>query len=138
MNIRVALTHEPIGACDVADVTPEGTLGARVEFSGVVRAEENCQAIQALEYEAYEAMAVHMMRDILEDLGAQHGCLTARVVHRLGRVPVGDVAIWVGVGAVHRGEAFALVTEFMDRLKRDVPIWKRPPLVAGKALGPGP
>ena len=55
----------------------------------------------------------------------RHPCLAAKVIHRLGVVPVGETAIYVGVAAKHRGEAFALLAEFMDRLKQDVPIWKR-------------
>jgi molybdopterin synthase catalytic subunit len=102
-----------------------GNVGAWVEFMGIVREEESQQAIVALEYEAYSPMAEREMRRILEGLGAARPCLYARVIHRTGVVPVGEAAIWMGVAAVHRGEAFALLAEFMNRLKKDVPIWKR-------------
>ena len=49
----------------------------------------------------------------------------AKVIHRVGVIPVGETAIYVGVASPHRGEAIALLAEFMDRLKQDVPIWKR-------------
>jgi molybdopterin synthase catalytic subunit len=124
VEIEIQLTTEPI----VQQALPPklaGSAGAWVEFMGMVREEESQQAIVALEYEAYSPMAESEMRRILEDLGAAGPCLYARVIHRTGVVPVGEAAIWMGVAAVHRGEAFALLAEFMNRLKKDVPIWKR-------------
>jgi molybdopterin synthase catalytic subunit len=124
VEIEIQLTTEPI---EQQALPPKlaGSAGAWVEFAGIVREEESQQAIVALEYEAYSPMAEREMRRILEGLGAARPCLYARVIHRTGVVPVGEIAIWMGVAAVHRGEAFSLLTEFMDRLKKDVPIWKR-------------
>jgi len=122
MIIHVELTREKIGR-----PKPEaggGTVGAWVEFSGIVRSEEGGRSIAALEYEAYDSMAKRVMRGLLEELGARHGCPLAQVIHRVGVIPAGETAIWIGVGSGHRKEALALVTEFMDRLKQDVPIWK--------------
>lgn len=124
MEIEIELTSEPI----MLEGLPSrlaGRAGAWVDFVGLVRGEEGQQAITALEYEAYAPMAEREMRRILESLGAARPCLYVRVVHRTGVVPVGEAAIRVGVAAAHRAEAFALLAEFMDRLKIDVPIWKR-------------
>lgn len=123
MDITVELTERPIRPGSPS--TAPGTVGAWVEFSGIVRGEEDGEAIAALDYEAYDSMARRVMRELLEVLGAKHGCTQAHVIHRTGIIPVGETAIWVGVGAAHRKEAFACVTEFMDRLKQDVPVWKR-------------
>jgi molybdopterin molybdotransferase len=123
MEIDIQFTAAPIPG--QLPSPPHGDLGAWVEFRGVVRGEENDQAIAALEYEAYQPMAEREMRGILQDLATRHPCLAARVVHRIGIVPVGEAAIYVGVAGRHRAEAFALLGEFMDRLKQDVPIWKR-------------
>jgi molybdopterin synthase catalytic subunit len=60
----------------------------------------------------------------LEDLCGEHPFQKAAVLHRVGFVPVGEVAILVEVQSAHRGEAFAVAAQFMDRLKKDVPIWK--------------
>ncbi len=98
--------------------------GAVVSFAGVVRAEEEGRSIEGLEYEAYQPMAERQMTRILEELGQKHPCLEATVLHRIGFVPAGEVAIWLEVRAGHRAEAFALAEAFMDQLKRDVPIWK--------------
>ena len=104
--------------------------GAWLEFRGVVRDEENGQRISALEYEAYPEMAWREIRRLLEEISLRHPCLAAKVIHRVGIIPVGETAIYVGVAASHRGEAIALLAEFMDRLKQDVPIWKRRALPA--------
>jgi molybdopterin synthase catalytic subunit len=102
-----------------------GESGAWVEFTGVVRGQEDGQPIVALEYEAYDTMAVSEMRRLLAELADRHPCQAAMVIHRTGIVPVGEAAIYATVAARHRAEAFRLLTSFLDRLKQDVPIWKR-------------
>lgn len=104
--------------------TVAGPVGARVEFLGIVRDEENGCPIAALEYEAYQPMAEREIERLLHELGREHPCQRVQVLHRLGIVPVGEAAIIVRVLAAHRREAFALLARFMDRLKQDVPIWK--------------
>ncbi|HUE36620.1 MAG TPA: molybdenum cofactor biosynthesis protein MoaE, partial [Candidatus Acidoferrum sp.] len=132
MEITIQLTNVPIAEkiCPPPDV---GTKGAWLEFRGVVRREENGQGISALEYEAYPEMAEREIRRILESLSAKHPCLAAKVIHRVGVIPVGETAIYAGVAAAHRGEAIALLAEFMNRLKQDVPIWKARGLAEAKA-----
>ena len=106
------------------DMKPRDGAGALVEFTGIVRGEENGHPILALRYEAYQPMAENQMRRILDDLSSAHPCLNASVFHRIGVVPVGQAAVYIGVEAIHRAEAFAVASGFMDRLKQDVPIWK--------------
>ena len=131
MHIDIQLTDQPIvvpsqPARDGGHRPPlQEREGALVEFSGIVRGQENGQPIAALVYEAYPEMAGHQIRRLLEELAGRHPCLAARVIHRLGTVPVGEVAIYVGVTSRHRAEGIALLAAFMDRLKQDVPIWKR-------------
>jgi molybdopterin molybdotransferase len=133
MQIEIQLTNGPI-AEKILPPLPPPALGAWMEFRGVVRGEENGRPISALEYEAYPEMAEREMRRLLEALAVSHPCLAVRVIHRLGQVPVGETAIYLGVAGRHRGEAIALLGEFMDRLKQDVPIWKRRavPVEAGR------
>ena len=130
MRIEIQLTREPIRTDAARLQVGNGKSGAIAEFTGVVRSEENGRAIAALEYEAYDEMAVRVMRQICESLGATHSCEAMVVVHRVGVIPVGKAAIYVCAAARHRAGAFALVTGFMDRLKQDVPIWKRRALTA--------
>lgn len=103
---------------------PKSSSGATVEFRGCVRDREDGESISALDYEAYETMARKMIARILDEEAVRHPCEQVVVIHRHGRIPVGDAAILVWIEARHRGEAFALLTVFMDRLKTEVPIWK--------------
>jgi molybdopterin synthase catalytic subunit len=123
MQIDVELTDVPIVGSGESRIV-SGEVGAWTEFRGLVRAEENGVAIRALEYEAYRSMAERELRRLLEALSRKHSCLGAQVIHRIGVVPVGDAAIYVGIASRHRGEGYSLLAEFMDRLKQDVPIWK--------------
>ena len=130
MEIEVQLTGSPIAE----KISPPwlAARGAWLEFRGAVRDEENGEKISGLEYEAYPEMAVREIRRLLETLSARHPCLAARVIHRVGIVPAGEAAIYVGIASRHRAEAIALLGEFMNQLKQGVPIWKRRalPLVA--------
>ena len=128
MQIEIQLTHSPIAA--PLPPAPLTGAGAWVEFRGVVRGEEDGSPIAALEYEAYSPMAESEMRRIIEEMAATRPCLFAKAIHRVGVIPVGEAAIYVGVAGTHRAEAFAMLTQFMDRLKQDVPIWKRRALTA--------
>jgi len=123
MKIHVEITRGKLVAGGLA---PAGTgCGAVVEFAGVVRGEENGAVIGALDYEAYEGMARGEMERILRELAVEFACQAVAVTHRIGRVPVGEASIVVRVEAKHRAEAFGMLSEFMNRLKRDVPIWKK-------------
>ena len=125
MQVKIEITPNRIDARrNQPDELSRG-IGALAEFSGIVRAEEDGRAIAALEYEAYSPMAEKVTREIIEDIGRSHPCLSVRVTHRVGIVPVGETAIHIVVTSRHRAEAFAMLAEFMNRLKQDVPIWKR-------------
>jgi molybdopterin molybdotransferase len=134
MEIEIQLLDRPI-AETIPPPTQPGSAGAWLEFRGVVRGEENDQSICALEYEAYPEMAVREIRRLLQDIARRHPCQAAKVIHRVGVIPVGETAIYVGVASTHRGEALAALAEFMDRLKQDVPIWKRQALSLEATVG---
>jgi molybdopterin synthase catalytic subunit len=119
MTLDIVIQAEPIALA--APIT-EG--GAVVRFEGRVRGEEKGRPIRALVYEAYQPMAEKQMAAILHELSRIHSCLSVRLRHRIGEVAVGETSLVVEATALHRAEAFALVTAFMDRLKQDVPIWK--------------
>ncbi len=123
MEIEIQFTSEPIAG----KIPPpqSGHVGAWLEFRGVVRGEENGRTIRALEYEAYPEMAEREIRRLLREISTRHPCHAAKVIHRVGVIPTGETAIYVGVASPHRSEAIALLAEFMDRLKQDVPVWKR-------------
>ena len=124
MEIQIELVRDLIPPSGAPGSSAAGQAGAVLVFEGVVRDTESGHRIAALDYEAYEPMAASEMRRILNDLGRRHPCLAVRVVHRLGRIPVGETAIRVEVVSAHRQEGIALLEAFMNQLKQDVPIWK--------------
>ena len=101
-------------------------IGAVIYFLGVVRKQEGQQEIAALDYEAFEKMAVHQFHKIFDEVERRWPVETIRLVHRIGTVPVNEPSLWVEVTAPHRGEAFAACQFLIDEMKKVVPIWKRP------------
>ena len=106
--------------------------GAVVTFSGVTRDHNEGQAVSTLHYECYEPMARKVMGQIFEEASRRFEIGRARVVHRLGEVPIGEASVVVVVSSAHRGPAFEACQFLMDRLKAEVPIFKREQL-----RGPG-
>ncbi len=94
-------------------------------FVGVVRDENDGRPVSALEYHAYASMAQSEMARIARDLEREFEGVRVAALHRIGRLVVGDVAVVCAAGAAHRGEAFAACRALIDRIKADVPIWKR-------------
>jgi len=121
--MKVHISADPIATC--TQNLPG--CGAAVRFDGIVRGEENGALIPGLEYEAYQPMAERVMEEILDDLAVTFPCEYVSVWHRIGFVPTGEAAIVVEIQSKHRQEAFDLLTHFMNRLKEDVPIWKKSP-----------
>jgi molybdopterin synthase catalytic subunit len=124
MWIDIALTQEPIARPQSWSVPFGPETGSLVEFYGIVRETEDAGKISSLRYEAYTSMADKIMREKIAGLEQKHPCQAIRVVHRLGQVPQGESAIYVGIQSRHRREGFLFLQEFMDELKKDVPIWK--------------
>ena len=102
---------------------PAGT-GAAVCFEGIVRPMEAGVAIAGLDYEVYDPMATQQLETLATELIASHGLLGVKVEHSRGHLPVGACSFRLRIFAAHRKEALAAMDEFIDRMKRDVPIWK--------------
>ncbi|GAB4247984.1 MAG: hypothetical protein OHK005_14420 [Candidatus Methylacidiphilales bacterium] len=124
MRAEVELRHEPLETLPLPSFIIDGSCGAVVTFTGTVRSEEADHPISALIYEAYEPMAHRQILHLLNDLAHRYPVRAVHLRHRLGTIPVGAAAIVLRVESVHRAEAFAFATTFMDRFKQDVPIWK--------------
>lgn len=124
MWIDIALTEEPIARPQTWPVPFDPETGSLVEFYGIVRETEGAAKISSLRYEAYVSMAEKVMREKIAILEKKHSCQAIRIVHRLGLVPKGESAIYVGIQSRHRREGFLFLQEFMDEFKKDVPIWK--------------
>jgi molybdopterin synthase catalytic subunit len=117
------LTREPIDLLALQAVAPAD--GALCLFVGVVRNENRGRAVVHLEYEAYEEMAESEMEAIEAEVRRRWPVTDVRLVHRLGRMEIGDASVAVAVASPHRGEAFEACRFAIDTLKKTVPIWKK-------------
>jgi len=120
-----ALTREPIDTAGIAKQLLQGLDGALVNFEGVVRNNTKGRPTEFLDYECYEPMAIKTMAEIGRELAATHAISRIAMVHRLGRMEVGESSVAVIVTAPHRKPAFEAALEGINRLKRTVPIWKK-------------
>lgn len=125
MTPFVTIISGPLPRFDPAQAPAPDGAGALVVFDGVVRAEEAGRRIDHLVYDAYEPMAQAMLNRIGEQLIAKHALRGLWVWHARGSVPVGACSFRLVIASAHRKEALAAMDEFIDLLKRDVPIWKR-------------
>ncbi|MGO4885446.1 MAG: molybdopterin converting factor subunit 1 [Bryobacteraceae bacterium] len=120
-----ALTWHPIVTRKIADTLLRGEDGAVVTFEGVVRNHTNGRRTHYLDYECYEPMALKLLARIGHEIAASHPIDRIALVHRLGRMLIGETSVAVIVTAEHRKAAFAAALEGIDRIKRVVPIWKK-------------
>jgi molybdopterin synthase catalytic subunit len=121
----VRLTRDAIELSHVVEPVRRSSCGAVVTFLGTVRDITGDTVTTALEYEAYPGMAEKKMLEIEADVRSRWPIGAVAMVHRLGRLAVGDIAVAVAVSAPHRPEAFEACRHVIDRLKELVPIWKK-------------
>lgn len=100
-------------------------VGAIAVFIGVVRGVSDGEKVLKLSYEAHEALASRVLEDIVEDVKEKYGLIDAVAEHRLGEVMVGEDIMYVLVSSKHRDEAYKALIELVDRIKSEVPIWKK-------------
>ena len=105
--------------------------GGYASFEGWVRDFNDGRPVERLEYEAYAELAVKEGERIVAEAIERFGVRHARCVHRIGGLRLGELAVWVGVSAPHRGEAFAACRYIIDEVKHRVPIWKKEHYVDG-------
>jgi molybdopterin synthase catalytic subunit len=126
MQRQLLICSEPIDEASLqAHRQMSSGMGAVVHFLGVVRDSEAGEAISGLEYESFQRMAEHQFHRLFDELEKRWPVGSIRVVHRLGRVKVGELSFWVEIVAPHRAEAFAACQWLIDEMKRIVPIWKK-------------
>jgi molybdopterin synthase catalytic subunit len=99
--------------------------GAIVTFDGFVRNQSHNRPTLYLDYEAYESMALAKMREIAAQLHEKFAIHSVAIVHRLGRLQIGETSVFIAVSAPHRAAAFDACRFAIDTLKRTVPIWKK-------------
>lgn len=127
-----ALTRDPIDGAAIARRLLRGEDGAFVNFEGVARNNTKGRPTQYLEYECYEPMAVKVMQEIGAEIARDFAIGRIAMVHRLGRIGIGETSVIVVVTAPHRKPAFEAALEGINRLKRLVPVWKKEFFVDGE------
>ena len=119
----VRLVREPIDVALLQAISPAD--GGLCVFVGVVRNENGGRAVRYLEYEAFEEMALPLMQEIAAEARKRWPVTDVRIVHRLGRLEIGEASVAVAVASPHRDEAFLACRYAIDTLKATVPIWKK-------------
>ena len=130
--VHVAVTDQPLDAARLLADSLSAEDGAALLFWGVVRNENDGRAVDHLEYHAYAEMAERMMRTIGEEAVERFGVGGVRIVHRVGRLEIGEASVAIAVAAPHRGEAYEASRYVIEELKRRVPVWKREGYVDGE------
>jgi molybdopterin synthase catalytic subunit len=119
------LTDGPIDTSRAVAAVSGPSRGAVVIFLGAVRDHHAGRPVEKLTYSAYRAMALEGLRRIVADLEAGHENLRAAIVHRLGEVPVGEPSVVIAIASPHRAAAYDASRAALERLKAEIPIWKR-------------
>ena len=118
-------TRTPIAPGDLRVALADPACGGYAAFEGWVRDSNEGQRVRGLEYEAFEALGVREGERIIAEAIARFGVAHAACVHRIGALAVGELAVWVGVSAAHRDEAFRACRFIIDEVKHRLPIWKK-------------
>jgi adenylyltransferase/sulfurtransferase len=122
---------EPLRPDKLRHEVEDSSCGGYATFEGWVRDHNDGRQVRRLEYEAYVELAVREGERIVAEAVRRFGVKHARCVHRVGDLALGDLAVWVGVSAAHRAEAFAACRYVIDEVKHRVPIWKKEHYVTG-------
>ena len=125
LHDRIELTREVIPSATIAREVRADEDGAIATFDGCVRNHSHGRATLHLEYEAYESMALAKMQEIAAHLHANYAINRVAIVHRLGRIAIGETSVFIAVSSAHRAAAFDACRYAIDTLKKIVPIWKK-------------
>ena len=118
-------SRTPIETRTLRAALADPACGGYAAFEGWVRDSSEGRGVRGLEYEAFEALALREGERIVGEAIARFGVARAACVHRVGELGIGELAVWVGVSAAHRDEAFRACRYIIDEIKHRVPIWKK-------------
>src|SRR3979490_471276 len=135
--MRVEITDAVIPAAEIVAGIKAGSDGAVCVFDGIVRDNSRGRKTLHLDYEAYREMALEQMRALAGEAVVKFGVRDVTLVHRLGRLLVGETSVLVVVASAHRGAAFDACRWLIDTLKKTVPIWKKEQFVDGAVWADG-
>lgn len=121
----ISITQHPIDTSEVLASVSDPDCGANVLFVGTTRRMTGERETTRLEYECYESMAVSKMESLAAEARKQWPIINASIVHRIGVVEIEAASIAVAVSSAHRSVAFEAAAWLLERLKQEVPVWKR-------------
>ena len=136
-NVTVALTRNRIDAEKTIAAAKSGEDGAVVVFDGIVRNHTRGRRTLHLDYEAYEEMALRQMRELGLKARERFAIRQVTMLHRLGRLEIGETSVLIVVASGHRSAAFEACRWLIDTLKQTVPIWKKETFADGAVWAPG-
>ena len=119
------IVNEMIDCKAVIDEVASNDSGAVLTFAGTVRNTNLGRAVSSIDYHAYESMADKEIEKLENELSERWPGVQARIVHRIGRLELGETSVFIAVGGAHREESFAALRHAIDRLKEEAPVWKR-------------
>ena len=125
MSVHVRILDGPLELLDQQSSSVSPGCGARIVFDGIVRPFEDGKSIEGLFYDAYRPMAEQQLERIGRDLHDEHGLIRMDIEHSVGFVPNFACSFRLVIESAHRKEGILAMDQFIDRLKQDVPIWKR-------------
>jgi MoaE-MoaD fusion protein len=120
-----SITRAVIDTRQIVDQLKRGEDGASVVFEGIVRNQTRARKTLYLDYEAYEEMALQQMESLAVEALKQFQIRDVAIVHRFGRLEIGETSVLIAVASAHRGPAFDACRWLIDTLKKTVPIWKK-------------
>ena len=132
-----AITRDPIDTAAVANTLKKPEDGATAIFEGIVRNNTRGRQTLYLDYESYEAMALKKLEELAQQALADFKIRDVALVHRLGRIEIGETSVLIVVASAHRGAAFDACRWLIDTLKRTVPIWKKEYFIDGAVWADG-
>lgn len=136
-GVAAALTWERIDAAQIVAAAKSGEDGAVVVFDGIVRNHSRGRRTLHLDYEAYEEMAAKQMRELGKKARERFGVRQVTMVHRLGRLEIGETSVLIVAASAHRSAAFEACRWLIDTIKQTVPIWKKETFADGAVWTPG-
>ena len=132
-NLLVRVTDRPLDPNEALGFVADPAAGGTVLFSGTVRDRSDAGPVTGLEYEAWEERAAELLGAIGDEVLEKWPVCRVALLHRIGRLSVGEVSVLVCCSAPHRAEAFEAARHGIERIKHDAPIWKKEGLVSGEA-----
>ena len=121
----ILVTRESLDPEAITATVRKEANGGVVTFLGTTRNDNDGRRVLYLEYEAYEGMAEKMLGHIAEEISQRWGITDVSIAHRFGRLEIGEISLVVAVASPHRQEAFQACLYTVDRIKQNVPIWKK-------------